>query len=120
MIRLSLSTTLAFGKYQGLRVSAVLRFNPSYLWWAHKNLDRVSFDDAALDAIKAECRKEQTASLDRQNAWAWGFGSGARRTVQRIRRSKIEIEHEERRKAGFTLDDRLNWIPPATRNTPDM
>lgn len=113
MSALSLASVLPFGKYTGLTVAAVLRFNPFYLWWAHKNLERVSFDDEALSAIKAECRKEQAASLDRQNAWAWGFGSGAKRTAQSIRHRKIEIEHEERRKAGFTLDDRLNWIAPA-------
>lgn len=109
---LTLTSVLRFGKYKGLSVSAVLRFNPFYLWLMHKNLDRVTFDETALDAIKAECRKEQDASLDRQNAWAWGFGDGARRTVQKIRRRKIQIEHEERRKAGFSLDDKMNWVAP--------
>lgn len=114
MSKLTHASVLRFGKYQGLSVGAVLRFNPFYLWWTHKNLDRVSFHADTLDAIKAACREEQASSLDRQNAWAWGFGSGAKRTADKLRHRKIEIEHEERRKAGFTLDDRLNWITPET------
>lgn len=111
---LTRSSVLRFGKYQGLSVGAVLRFNPFYLWWAHKNLDRVTFDAETLDAIKAECRKEQAGSMDRQNAWAWGFGSGAKRTAEKLRHRKIAIEHEERRKAGFVLDEKLNWTKPET------
>ncbi len=111
----SLNTKLSFGKYAGLTVSAVASFNPRYLIWACRNLDSVTLDDVAMNAIRSAAAKEQRFSLEQQNAWAWGFGGGAKSARQRHSAQLIRIEHEERRKAGQVCEidrfGRIKWLP---------
>lgn len=103
MSALNLQSPLSFGKYRGLSIAAVIRFDPAYISWARANLPSVNFGGDVIDALRPALREEREESLNRQNAWAWGFGAGAKRAASNRRNRKIEIEHEERRKAGQDL-----------------
>lgn len=93
-------STFTFGKYRGLSVAAIARFDPRYLSWANENLDSVSFNDDAKAIIRPALRIEREQSMQRQNAWAWGFGQQARSAGERWRHNAIKIEHQERFNAG--------------------
>ena len=109
----TLSSRLTFGKYRGIPVSGVLRFNPQYLLWAAKNLEWFKLDADAEGACKVATKKLRNASSERQNAWAWGFGKEARAASDAQFLRLIDIEQEERRKAGQWLNDDLEWCAPA-------
>lgn len=114
----SLNSTLSFGKYRGLTVGAVARFNPLYLTWAEENLRRFDLDTEARKVVYQEARAAERFSINQQDAWAWGFGRGAKAARERRTARLIKIEHEERRKAGqtCTLDScgRVTWTPAPT------
>jgi len=97
---ITLRDPLWFGKYRGLCVEAVCRFDPAYLLWVKRTLN-LAWQPEALSMAKKAWSKDHFAKLERQNAWAWGFGAGAKvsRDKESIRR--IKAEFEERRKAGL-------------------
>lgn len=97
---LSLNSVLRFGKYRGLTVGAVARFNPRYLTWAEESLDRFALDSEARKVVWQEARAAERFSINQQDAWAWGFGRDAKAARERRNARLIKIEHEERRKAG--------------------
>lgn len=97
---LSLSSTLRFGKYKGLTVEAVMKFNPRYFAWAVKNVEGFDLDAEARKVGQRAINAEREFSMNQQNAWAWGFGGEAKSARQRREMRKIKIEHDERRKAG--------------------
>jgi len=99
---MTFDSVLRFGKYRGLSVRAIARFDALYLIWAEKNLSSFSISDDAKQAVLAGARKEYERSLDRQNGWAWGFGACAKKAADTDRSRRIQIEHEERRRAGQT------------------
>jgi len=107
---------LRFGKYAGLSPAAVLRFDPQYLVWVSKNLMKVALPDSIVEAAKDSARKERSASFERQNAWAWGFGREARVSRDRLVLKRIKIEHEERRNAGQKT---CHCFPKAWGSCPD-
>lgn len=104
----SLSSKLPFGKHKGLTVAAVLRFDPGYFSWARRTIDGFALDDAAMAAFKTANTREWNAKMERQNGWAWGFGAAAKHNAERDRFRKIQIEHEERRKAGLPIGEPAN------------
>jgi hypothetical protein len=106
----TLESVLRFGKYSGLSVRAILRFDPRYIGWLRANLDGgFPLDDDAKEAwVKAE-REDRQQSMNRQEGWAWGFGAAVKSAAQSSMRHKIKVEHEERRKAGQALGDDLKW-----------
>lgn len=97
---MGLSSILRFGKYRGLSVGAIIRFDPRYLSWARENVGGFTLDAAALESLRPALREEREQSMGRQNAWCWGFGRGAREAADARRHRAIRIEHEERRKVG--------------------
>lgn len=102
-----LNDALPFGKYKGLSIGAIARFDPMYLLWIKRNLDRFHWQPAALEVAKKAWTRAYYATADRQNAWAWGFGAGAKSSVAHARHAAIKIEAEERRKAGIAADGNL-------------
>lgn len=100
---LGLESILRFGKYEGLSIGAIIRFDAGYISWCKQNLDWFSINEEARQAFAKEISKDRRASLSRQDAWCWGFGAGAKSALERETHRKIKIEHDERRKAGMTL-----------------
>jgi hypothetical protein len=100
----SLETALTFGKYRGLSVAAIIRFNAKYLAWAIKNVPAFDLDAEARKVGQRAINAENAFSLNQQNAWAWGFGRNAKSAREKHTLRMIQIEREERRKAGL-LDD---------------
>lgn len=95
---LGLTTPLTFGKYQGLTVESVAKFDPAYLLWIKQNVTRLEWADDALAYAKKAWSRDYRQKMDRQNAWAWGFGRDARdaRDRQTMKRLRIEIEENAR------------------------
>jgi len=98
MSAINLESVLAFGKYRGLPVAAVVRFNPSYLGWLRDQGKEMAAD--LVEVLRSALCAERKQSLQNQNAWAWGFGADVRSAKQRRDGDLIRIEHEERRKVG--------------------
>jgi hypothetical protein len=114
---MGLKSVFRFGKYKGLTVAAVIRFNPGYLAWMLKNIDGADFDAEARKAGQQALNEEREQSMQRQNGWAWGFGAEVRAAATSYRHATIQIEHEERRKAGQTPCPAC--FPSAHRECPD-
>ena len=102
MAVLDLRTPLPFGKYKGLTVEAVGKFNALYLLWLKQNCERHTLSAEAIEYAKPLWSREYRESMTRQEAWAWGFGNGAKRSAEHARSRAIQIECEERRKAGLS------------------
>jgi hypothetical protein len=101
----SLSSVLTFGKYKGLTVAAVIKFNASYFHWAINNVPWFDMDADARKIAQRAVNKEREFSLQQQNAWAWGFGYEAKHGRRAYDRERIAIEFAERRKAGLPLPE---------------
>ena len=99
MSEFSLQTKLPFGKYKGLTVEAIGKFDASYLLWLKREAG-AQFDDAALDYAKPLWTREYQQKSSNMNAWAWGFGRDVKQSKDRDTTRKIRIEMDERRKAG--------------------
>ena len=95
---LQTSTVLRFGKYKGLTVEAVGKFDASYLLWLKRK--GTEFSAEAIEYAKPLWTREYRQRGARQEGWAWGFGSAAKRDAERYGARRIRIEHEERNKAG--------------------
>lgn len=98
-----LSSVLTFGKYKGLPVAAVIKFNAKYLGWAVANVPWFDLDAEARKIGQQAINKEDDFALGQMNAWAWGFGYDAKQGRKRYDRRRIDIEFEERRKAGLPM-----------------
>lgn len=96
------SDPLPFGKYAGLSIGAIARFDPAYLLWIKRNLTNFAWTDEALALAKKAWTRDYYQKQGRQNGWAWGCGSAVRRAAEAQRESRIRIEAEERRKAAST------------------
>lgn len=108
----SLDSVLTFGKYKGLPVRAVLRFNARYFGWAVKNIEWFDMDAEARKVAQRAINKERQMALNQQEAWAWGFGRDARSARQKHDYRMIQIENEERRNAGQVCEhhpDGMMW-----------
>lgn len=103
---IDVSTVLRFGKYKGLTVEAISKFDASYLLWLKHN--GVKFSDEAIAYAKPLWTREYRQRGARQEGWAWGFGSAVKRENDREQARRISIEHEERGKAGHI------WCCPET------
>ena len=97
----SMETIVPIGKYKGLSVGAIIKFNPAYIMWMKKELVWFVMDDATLTKAKEEFSKLQEYNINQQDAWAHGFGLAAKRSRRKRDFKMIEIEMEERRKAGI-------------------
>lgn len=93
---LSWHSEFTFGKYRGLTVEEVASFNPEYLAWAVKALDHFDLDQDARRLGQLCLNEHREQSRRRQDAWAWGFGSGAKRAGERWRSEIIAREHRAR------------------------
>lgn len=51
------SDVLTFGKYKGKTVDEILKLDLSYMTWASKNLEKLTFEESVLKEI--EDRKEE-------------------------------------------------------------
>lgn len=100
MSKFSLQTKLPFGKYKGLTVEAVGKFDASYLLWLNQKTD-AEFDDEALAYAKPLWTGEYRQKSENMNAWAWGFGRDVRQSKDKAMTRNIRIEMDERRKAGL-------------------
>lgn len=96
----SLSSVFTFGQYKGLTVAAVIKFNARYLRWAVNNVPWFDLDAEARKAGQRAINAEEDQAMERQNAWAWGFGAGARRARESAQMGRIKIELAERKAAG--------------------
>lgn len=99
----SLSSVLTFGKYKGLTVAAVIKFNAKYLGWAVANVPWFDLDEEARKIGQRAINKEDDFSSAQMNAWAWGFGLNAKNARSKRDRKATAIEFEERRQAGVPL-----------------
>ena len=99
MSGLSWKSEFTFGKYRGLTVEEVASFNPSYLAWAVHNLDHFDLDKEARQLGQRALTEHREQSFQRQNAWAWGFGSGARRSAEKWQAIMYRREFEARSNA---------------------
>ncbi len=95
-----LQDPLRFGKYKGLCIEAIAKFDPAYLLWIKRNLEWFAWAPEALDHAKVAWTRDYHQKLERQNAWAWGCGAAVKREAQRARSNAIAIELQERRKAA--------------------
>ncbi|MFG1340407.1 exodeoxyribonuclease X C-terminal domain-containing protein [Xanthobacter autotrophicus] len=95
---LSLSSPMPFGKYKGLLVVDILSFNPEYIAWACNHVDWLDFDKEARKYGQQKLNERRGQSFQRQNAWAWGFGAGAKQASERQMLADIKCEQEARRK----------------------
>ncbi|WP_447724672.1 exodeoxyribonuclease X C-terminal domain-containing protein [Sphingomonas koreensis] len=96
-----LNDPLPFGKYKGLSIGAIAKFDPAYLLWIKRNLERFQWSPDALSLAKNAWTRDYFQRLERQNGWAWGFGRDVRACANRARSRAIGIELDERRKAGL-------------------
>lgn len=88
-----------FGKYAGLLVREVAGFNPQYLAWAVTNLDRFDLTPEARKLGQQQLNLHRQQSSNRQNGWAWGFGSAVKSAAQSWRSKLIRLELDARRAA---------------------
>lgn len=91
-----LNSVIGFGKYRGLTVAAVIKFNPRYLAWAVKNVAGFDLDAEARKIGQRAINAEREFGMNQQNAWAYGYGLEAKEARRRHDRRMIEIEHRER------------------------
>lgn len=99
---------LAFGKYAGLSIRAIARFDPAYLLWIKRNLASFRFTTDALELAKTAWTKDYYRKLERQNGWAWGCGAAVKRDADQARSRAIDIEIEERRNAARAHQETSN------------
>lgn len=95
-----LGRVLHFGKYKGLTVGAVLKFNPEYLWWLLQNIDAFRLEPQVREKVRKATIADRQFALNQQDAWAWGFGREAKSARSRDNLRRIKIEQEERSKAA--------------------
>lgn len=50
--KLELDTIIPFGKYHGAMTQVIIRADPDYMAWVHKNVDKVCFSEAAIKLLK--------------------------------------------------------------------
>jgi hypothetical protein len=101
MSTLGWSDEFPFGKYRGMTVQEVASFNPRYLQWAVNNLENFDLTPEARKLGQRELNRHNEGVFQRQNGWAWGFGSQAKRAAeqQASRNIRNEIEAERARDA---------------------
>jgi hypothetical protein len=105
----SLSSVLTFGKYKGLTVRAVIRFDARYFGWAVKNVPWFDLDAEARKIGQRAINDEKRFASNQQEAWAWGFGLSAKNAREKYDSRRHSIEYEERRNAGQVLDRFGHW-----------
>lgn len=96
------TATMRFGKYKGLLIADIITFDPQYLLWAQENLSAFSLSAEHELAARMERSKRNRASMERQNAWAYGFGEGAKKSRSAQDWADIKAEHAARAKASPT------------------
>lgn len=50
--KLNLDTEIPFGKYHGAAAHKIIRADPDYMRWVHKNVDKVCFSEEALGLLE--------------------------------------------------------------------
>ncbi len=49
--KLNLDTEIPFGKYHGAAAHKIIRADPDYMRWVHKNVDKVCFSEEAIELL---------------------------------------------------------------------
>ena len=110
-----------FGKYRGLSVEDVIKFNPDYVLWAAENLSTFVLPPDVKRGCLNEARRREQDSLTRQDAWCHGFGAGAKRAAERARAADYDAETKARLAVGQDLKrdafGKLVWFTPNPRPT---
>lgn len=88
-----------YGKYKGLTIRAVLRFNPQYILWLRNSNKDFGLTKEAFSIYKEAIIKYRSFMLMQQDAWAHGFGLQAKQARTNYDRKMAQIEQEERTKA---------------------
>lgn len=96
------------GKYIGLPLSSIIKFNPGYILWMSNKFSHFKLDDEFRKEVVKKYSEYERFIGNQQNAWAHGFGKNAKSARMKYDSEMISIEFEEREKHNAPWDDSYN------------
>lgn len=95
-----LNWVFPFGKYKGLSIGAVIKFNAQYVAWLRSDGKEFELTQRAWKQYIEAFKQERKRSRNNQELWAHGFGKAAKDNRSFCMGENIRIESDERKKVG--------------------
>lgn len=92
------------GKYKGLPLSSIVKFNAGYIMFLYDKFEWFNLESEFKKEVFTAYRQHEKFVMNQQNAWAHGFGKQAKSVRDSYNSELFSIEYDEREKYNVLED----------------